>query len=486
MKFDYWLNIFEGQPNLSLLVLISVLMVVMYIARQPAHQVILMLVRSLRNALRLMARSVMLAEKHLRTRNREVLLAQGQEHAERFIERQFHRIEILVNRDLSGYPSLQRDLKEQITRIDEDYMRSSEVPPKPPEWLKAVEAVAGIPDNGSPVVAKILNDIHNTLNKALESNLQEYRRANRERHSLLKKMMPYWRSLTSSLNSVERKITGLEQRSIIIDGQMKAYEEIRNKTDYGERMLLESSMTHFFISGFALCLAVIGLYVNFQLVALPMEEMVGVTSYLGTSSIQASDVLALFIISVEVILGLFLMDSVGLTRLFPIIHLLEDHKQKFIFWIMFIFLVIFAGIEASLAYMRDMLVADREATSLLFKGVVVEEPPLHWIPSVGQMFMGLILPFVLAFVAIPLESFIHSFRTVTGLFIVWMLHLLIVILRFIANLIFSIGRLIINIYDLIIFIPLKIESGIYKKSEKKEEDIISGVLTHQQKDEDFQ
>jgi len=486
MKFDYWLNIIEGQPNLSLLVLISVLMVVMYIARQPAHQVILMLVRSLRNALRLMARSVMLAEKHLRTRNREVLLAQGQEHAERFIERQFHRIEILVNRDLSGYPSLQRDLKEQITRIDEDYMRSSEVPPKPPEWLKAVEAVAGIPDNGSPVVAKILNDIHNTLNKALESNLQEYRRANRERHSLLKKMMPYWRSLTSSLNSVERKITGLEQRSIIIDGQMKAYEEIRNKTDYGERMLLESSMTHFFISGFALCLAVIGLYVNFQLVALPMEEMVGVASYLGTSSIQASDVLALFIISIEVILGLFLMDSVGLTRLFPVIHLLEDHKQKFIFWIMFIFLVIFAGIEASLAYMRDMLVADREATSLLFKGVVVEEPPLHWIPSVGQMFMGLILPFVLAFVAIPLESFIHSFRTVTGLFIVWMLHLLTVIIRFIANLIFSIGRLLINIYDLIIFIPLKIESGVYKKPEKKEEDVISGVLTHQQKDDDFQ
>jgi len=485
MTFDYWLNLIEGQPNLSLLVLLSVLVIVMYIARQPAHQVILMLVRSLRNALRLMARSVMLAEKHLRVRNREVLLAQGQEHAERFIERQFQRIEILVNRDLSGYPSLQRDLKEQITRIDEDYMQSSEVPPKPPQWLKAVEAVAGIPDNGSPVVAKILNDIHNTLNKALETNLQEYRRANRDRHSLLKKMMPYWRSLTSSLNSVERKITGLEQRSIIIDGQMKTYEEIRNKADYGERMLLESSMTHFFISSLTLCLAVIGLYVNFQLVALPMEEMVGAASYLGTSSVQASDVLALFVISIEVILGLFLMDSVGITRLFPIIHLLEDHKRKLIFWIMFIILVIFAGIEASLAYMRDMLVADREATALLFKGVEVEEPPLRWIPSIGQMFMGFILPFVLAFVAIPLESFIHSFRTVTGLFIVWLLHVLVVTIRFISNLIFGIGRLLISIYDLVIFIPLKIESGIYKKPDKQAEDTISGVLTHQQKDEDF-
>jgi len=486
MTSDFWVNLIEGQPELSILIWVCILIIVMYIARQPAHQMILLLTRSLRNALRLMAQSVMIAEKQLKTRNREVLLSQGQEHAERFIEREFQRVEILVNRDLSGYPSLQRDLKEQITRIDEDYVQSGEVPPKPPEWLKAVEAVANIPDNGSPVVAKILNDIHSTLKKALETDLQEYRRANRERHGLLKKMMPFWRSLTNSLNSVERKITGLEQRSIIIDGQMQSYEDIRNQTGYAERMLSSSSLTQFFISGLALCLAVIGMYVNFQLVALPMEEMVGAASYLGSSSIRASDVSALFIISIEVILGLFLMESVGITRLFPVIHLLEDHKRKLIFWIMLSFLFIFAGIEASLAYMRDMLAADREALSQLLTGVEVDEPPLRWIPSLGQMVMGFILPFVLTFVAIPLESFIHSFRTVSGLFIVWLLHVLVVVIRFIANVIYGMGRMVMNIYDLIIFIPLKIETSFTNKSDtksdKKEEDSISGVLTHQKEE----
>jgi len=480
MTFDFWANIIEDQAELSMLIWAGILVIVMYIARQPAHQVILVLARSLRNALRLMARSVMLAEKQLRSRNREVLLAQGQEHAERFIEREFQRVEILVNRDLSGYPSLQRDLKEQITRIDEDYVQSSEVPPKPPEWLKAVEAVADIPDNGSPVVAKILNDIHTTLKKALEIDLQEYRRANRERHGLLKKMMPYWRSLTNSLNSVERKITGLEQRSIIIDNQMQAYEDIRNHSDYAERMLSSSSLTQFFISGFALCLAIVGMYVNFQLVALPMEEMVGAGSYLGSSNIRASDISALFIISIEVILGLFLMEAIGVTQLFPVIHLLEDHRRKIIFWIMLSFLFIFAGIEASLAYMRDMLASDREALSQLLTGVEVAEPPLRWIPSLGQMIMGFVLPFVLTFVAIPLESFIHSFRTVSGLFIVWLLHILVVTIRFVANLVFGIGRLIMNVYDLVIFIPLKIESAFSNKNTEKEQDKISGVLTHQQ------
>jgi hypothetical protein len=478
MSPDFWPGFFEGQPQLSLLFWLGVFIMLMYVARQPAHQLIILLMRSLRNALRLMAQSVMLAEKQLKARNREVLLAQGQALAERNIEREFQRVERLVNRDLSGYPSLQRDLKEQITRIDDDYMQSGEVPPRPPEWLKAVEAVASIPDNGSPVVAKILNDIHGTLKKALEIDLQEYRRANRERHGLLKKMMPYWRSLTNSLNSVERKITGLEERSLIIDSQMQFYEDIRNQSDYAERMLLSSSLIRFFMSGLALCLAIIGMYVNFHLVALPMKEMVGAASYLGSTSIRASDVSALFIISFEVIMGLFLMESVGVTRMFPAIHLLEEHKRRMIFWLMLCFLIIFSGIGASLAYMYDMLVADRDAMLLLPTGVEVVAPPFRLIPSLGQMLMGFILPFVLTFVAIPLESFLHSLRTVSGLIAVWLLHLVVMSIRFLAHVIFSAGRMLVSIYDLIIFIPLKIE-GIFQKDKKKEEKI-SGVLTHQQ------
>jgi len=471
MTFEFWTRLIDGQPALSLLVWVSGLIAVMYVARQPVHQIVLSFVRSVRNALRLMAQSVMLAEKQLRKRNREVLLAQGQEHVERSIEREFQRVEAQVNRDLSGYPSLQRDLKEQITRIDEDYTQSGEVPPKPPEWLKAIEAVAEIPDNGSSVVGKILSDIHNTLKKSLSKSIQEYRRANRERHSLLKNMMPYWRSLTNSLNTVEKKITGLEQRAAIIDSQMQSYDDIRHQTDFSERLLSSSSMTQFFISGLALCLALVGMYVNFQLVALPMGEMVGASNYLGSSSIRASDVAALFIISVEVILGLFLMESVGVTRLFPIINLLDDHKRKAIFWIMLAFLFVFAGIEASLAYMRDMLAADSKALSQVLSGAEVVEPALSWIPSVAQMAMGFTLPFVLAFVAIPLEAFVYSFRTVSGLLVVWLLHMVAVFIRFLGNVTYGAGRIVINAYDLVIFIPLKFESSLKKRAVSKKEPV---------------
>ncbi|MCW9013572.1 MAG: hypothetical protein OQL06_07290 [Gammaproteobacteria bacterium] len=461
MTSDLWNFWVPAQPALSVLIWVLLLVAVLYVARTPAHQAILAVSKGLRNALRIMARSVMVAESRLKRRNSEVLLAHGREASERYIEREFQRVEALVSRDLSGYPSLQRDLKEQITRIDEDYVQSGEVPPQPPEWLKAVEAVAEIQSSGSPVVAKILSDIHTTLKNSLNKDLNAYRAANKQRHALLKKMMPYWRSLTKILGCVEKKITGLEHRSNIIDEQMERYEQILSKTDYAERMLSSSSLTQFFVSGVVLFFATVGGYVNFQLVALPMSEMVGASSYLGP--IRASDVAALFIIAIEVILGLFLMESVGVTRLFPIISMLDDNKRRVIAVTTFIFLFVFAAIESSLAYLRDMLASDNAALDQMLSGVEVTEPQLSWIPSVGQMVMGFILPFALTFAAIPLESFVHSSRTVIGLVLVWLLHMLAFLIRLLANLMRALGQLLVSLYDLIIFLPLRIEQ-IFSKN----------------------
>lgn len=454
----FWTSLVPGQPAVSVIIWLVILVVLMYIARKPAHQMILVATHSLRNALKIMAYSVLKAEEKLKLRNREVLLAHGREQVERYIEREFQRVESIINRDLSGYPTLQRDLNTQITRINEDYIHSGEVPPKPPEWLKAVETVAQIPAEGSPVVAKILNDIHTTLKKAMDKNVGEYRKANKERHGLLKKMMPYWRSLNKTLESVERKISGLENRSNVIDGHMKQYEGILAKTEYAERMLSSSSLTQFFISGLVLMIASIGMYVNFQLVALPMSEMVGAGSYVG--SIRASDVAAMFIIAIEVILGLFLMESVGVTRLFPVISALDDKKRKAIIWSTFTFLLVFATIESSLAYMRDLLAADREALSQVLSGVEVEEPEFRWIPSVGQMVMGFILPFALTFVAIPLESFIHSSRTVFGMVLAWSMRMISMGIRLVGNLLIGTGKFLVTLYDLIIFLPLRIEQMV--------------------------
>jgi len=44
---------------------------------------------------------------------------------------------------------------------------------------------------------------------------------------LLKHMIQYWRKMTDTLQEVGKTITGLHERSAIIDRHMAEYEEIR-------------------------------------------------------------------------------------------------------------------------------------------------------------------------------------------------------------------------------------------------------------------
>lgn len=449
--------------GVSVAIWLFIIIIMMWLARMPAHKAIRSFSFIIRNAMRMTAHSITSIEKHLVDRNREVLLSAGLEETERYIEREFQRVEDVVTRDLSGYPSLQRELKDQITKIDNDYRESSEVPPMPQNYVDVIESVSKIEGNGDPMVTRILGEIQTTMKHNSDKEIIEYRRSSKERHSLLKTMMPYWRNLSKTLVSVEKKIVGLEERSKVIDTQIEKYEQIMAKTNLAERILSSSAMTQFFTSGLVLIIALLGVYVNFQLIALPMSEMVGGSSRLGP--MRASDVAALVLVFFEVVLGLFVMESLQITKLFPVIGSLDDKMRKNMMLVAFVLLVIFAGIESSLAYMRDLLAADKEALTQSLAGIVVEAPEFRWITTAGQMTMGFILPFALMLIAIPLESFVHSLRTVIGMIGVFILRILAFIVRQLGSLASSIGHILLNIYDLVIFIPLKLESSFKNKGD---------------------
>jgi hypothetical protein len=104
-------------------------------------------------------------------------------------------------------------------------------------------------------------------------------------------------------------------------------------------------------------------------------------------------------------MGLFLMESLRITRLFPIIGAMDDKMRHRMIIITFTLLAILAGVESALAFMRDRIAHDMEALRQTLAGVEQTALTTSMIPTVGQMVMGFILPFALAFVAIPLESF---------------------------------------------------------------------------------
>jgi hypothetical protein len=130
--------------------------------------------------------------------------------------------------------------------------------------------------------------------------------------------------------------------------------------------------------------------------------------------------------------------------------------------------VTLAGVEAALALMRDMLIADKQAL-LQSLATVQAAPSEGWIgriPTAGQMLLGFILPFALAFIAIPLESLIHSTRTVGGVLLAGAVRAAAFVLRVAGNVVKHMSRVLIRLYDVAIVLPLLIERLVRKTSQR--------------------
>jgi len=475
---SFWM-IVPGNPGLSALILFVIAMPFLYAARKPVHELVRAVGHLAGGPLRLASKWLLAVAKEMRERNRQVLLAHGREETEQHIAREFERIGALVRRDLEGYPALQRRLLDEITRVEEDYRKCGEVPPPPPEWVEAVEAVARV-KNGNELVQHVLEEIDRSIKKIYDRVITEYREAYESRHKILNGFMPFWRSLQRTLAQADTHITSLNERATHIDAQMDKYQEIVEQTRKAEHVLTVSAATQFAVALLVLCIAAGGALINYKLIALPMSEMVGAGDWL-TASLRTSDVAALVIIFVEATMGLFLMETLRITHLFPVIHNLSDVMRRRMMLLAFGLLVTLAGVEAALALMRDMLIADKAALLQSLSSAPQQLPEngmLSRIPTAGQMLLGFILPFALAFVAIPLESFVNSARTVGGVALVLFARGAAFALRLAGNLVRSLARVLMTLYDVVIVLPLLVERLISRKKQEEIPDQDLAVRRH--------
>lgn len=451
--------IWPGNPALSAIVLFLIALPFLYAARRPIQGLIRSLTRAISNPLRLAARWVSAGAAELKERNRQVLLAHGREEAMKLVDREFERVTAIVQRDLKGYPELQRKLMEELTRVEEDYQKCSEVPLPAPEWTQAVAAIAAIKPSGDGLVERILRDISQSIDEIYEKVTAEYRRSYEERHKILKGFQPVWRSLGATLGKVDKSITGLQNSAAKIDAEMEKVREIHAKLDRAEHSLAASQSMQFAISGLVMLIAIGGAFVNFKLISLPMSAMVGGGDYIA-GNLQASEVAALVVILFETLMGLFLMESLRLTHLFPLSNISEKMRRGLL-WSSLAILLVLAGFEVALAVMRDQIVAADLALKQALGGAataaVAEAGWVTRIPTFGQMILGFTLPFALAFVAIPLEYFIQSGRTVVGGGTVLGMRATALVLRSLGVMLKHIGNALCMLYDAVVFVPLLIE-----------------------------
>jgi hypothetical protein len=454
--FQLWL-FWPDRVALSLLALFFLATLFLYAARTPSHNIIASVCHLAAHALRFAARWLLLSAEGLRLRNRSIMLGHGQAEVSAQIEREFERVSNLVRKELGEYPALQRKMMDELTRMEDDYLKSGEVPPPSPEWVEALSSVANLKSNGE-IAQKILEDVHKSVQKVHDKTIGEFRRAVEGRHKILKGLMPLWRSVDKIAKNLDANMISLEGNAKAIDANMARYEEMRAKTDKSEHALAVSAFVQLGISTLVLLIAAGGAFINFKLIALPMSEMVGSGDYL-TNSLRTSDVAALVIVLMEASMGVFLLESLRITHLFPTISNMNDRLRRRVMWTAFTLLLILACIESSLALMRDMLIADKSALlrDLSTVAPAASDKWLTNIPMVGQMVMGLVLPFVLAFVAIPLEVVIFSLRSAVGVLLVMLMKFFGFGLRFLAMIFYRLGRILIDVYDIAIVLPLMFE-----------------------------
>jgi hypothetical protein len=458
-NLNSWL-FWPNQVALSVLALFFLLTIFLYAARQPAHNVITSLCNLGAHALRFASRWLLSTAEDLRQRNKTVLLAHGQAEVTAQIEREFERVNNMVSKELSEYPAVQRKMMDELTRIEEDYQKSGEVPPPTPEWVEALSTIANL-QSGGDIARKMLDELHRSVQKIHDKTINEYRKAYERRHKILKGLMPVWRSVDKTVKTLDTNLINLTSNAKSIDVNMARYEAMRAKTDKSEHTLAISAFVQLGISSLVMLIAVGGAFINFKLIALPMSEMVGASDYI-TNNLRTSDVAALVIVLMEATMGVFLLESLRITHLFPTIGSMNDQLRKRVMWAALILLIILACIESSLALMRDMLVADKAAMlhDLATIAPAASDSLLTRIPMVGQMVMGFVLPFVLAFVAIPLEVVVYSLRTAGGILMVTIMRAISFVLRFSAMIIQRLGHILINIYDITIVLPLLTERWI--------------------------
>lgn len=453
--------LWPDKPALSLLVLWLATQVLFYAARVPMHRALRKVGATLGGGLRIVARWLRSASDELRRRNREVLLEAGRLEAEGKLEREFQRLATTFTSDLKQYPALHRRLDESLKRVEEDLKASSLTPPEAPGWPEAVQAIVSMPKAGDRTVQKVLDEIHRSALAHEKKALQEYREAVAGRHRILAQSALLWKLVHALLDQVQKAVTGTLNASTRIDGYMEKYEKIRRGEDAAERVLAASALNLFVISLFVVAVAGFGGLVNFQLIARPMSELVPGGGYIFGMPI--STIAALVIVLMEVAAGIFVMETLGITHLFPRLGGLSASRRRIIFLVALSGLALLAAIEASLAILREQLLEADKALALALAGEAVRgreavaAPLLSRIPMIGQAVLGFILPWILAMIAVPLEMLVESGRHVIGRALVLVVRGGGIVFRLLGHGVRYLVAVLAHAYDIYIIVPLQLE-----------------------------
>jgi hypothetical protein len=452
------LYLWPARPAASLLVLWVLSQLFFWAARAPMHRAFRALGRVLAGAFRITAKWCKSVSVTIAKRDREMILEMGRGDAEAKVAREFRRVETSFAKELGRYPDLHRKMDDLAARLDADYKECGNAAPTPPGWAEATAAVAKMPANSSDVVKKVLEEIHSSAKSGEKKALQEYRDATAKRHKILGGMAPMWKELKQLAGDAGKSVAAAVETTKRIDAHMTTYEQIREGEDKAVRAQGWQSTQLFVASLLVLGVAIGGAFVNFNLIALPMSELVPSGSRIG--GLPVSTIAALVIVLMEVAAGIFTMEMLGITSFFPKLDLLPSSRRRIILVVALGGLFMLACIECSLAILREQIVESGTALKQSLAGIsakAIADPATSRIPVIGQAVLGFVLPWILAMVAVPLETLIATGGHIALAVTAGVLALVGTISRLLAHGCRYLVEGLRHLYDIYIVLPLQIE-----------------------------
>ena len=414
--------------------------ILMFALRDHAHRIVSRLAATVHRLLRLLAKACLRAEYRIRCRNHEVSKALVEELTERRVQRQFMRVEALVEKDLSNYQVLAAQINRRLIAIDDDYAATALVPPAAPEWVAAVDAIARLEgdERNSDVVRKILEDIHTTVQTHQRDVLREYRWTVTARHKILTRLQPHWRRLSRALDRMAGRVEILRSKLDRVDHQMASFEVLTSGVGDG---LLFSIFTRFMAALLFTAFAVTTAVVNVQMlngpIALLMQGQPEALSLIPMPLLMSSVLTGFIICS-----GVLLSEGLRATRFFPLVTIATERGRR---WMIALGLTL----VLSLICLQGVLVG--------FTGPAEEGVGPVALSQWLMAGLGAALALFVALTAVPLEYFVLTVRPIMAAIGQGALHVMVLVSRLLGALVLECGRIVNEIYDLIIFLPLRLE-----------------------------
>ncbi len=417
--------LWPDRPALSLLVLWAISSVALWAARDAMRELFERLGKGLEETFVAAGRWCKDSAAALFKRARAAMLAAGGLELQGKLEKDFHRIETGFSERLGQYSILHRKLDELVQRLEQDYQDSGISPPDVPGWTAAVETIAGIPSADDPNVKEILAGVQKSLDESQRQALHAYRADSAERHEILERTRSIWKEVRVLMERTNESVSGALNTATRVNVYIDEYARVRDDDHVAARALSYSAAKRFAISSLVLCAALGGAFANFQL----LEPALGALLPAGAAfaGVPAASLSAVAVVLLELALGVFGMDLVGITELFPRLGRLPLARRR----------LLLGGTVASLLLLATI-------------GAVLAESSL----------LGFVWPWLVALAAVPLEMFLDNGRHVA-------MHASAVVLSGIGSLAYVGGRaartvieLIPSLYDAYVSIPLRIERAL--------------------------